>query len=91
MTEAIRDIHSTSTSKSQKKGIKAEPDEDMPSFGTSELLSLVRRGARTLANQEIDVNEMLSWDWNTMLNKCKNQAVDGSTGEIKEETESTLR
>ena len=57
----------------------------MPQLVTSELMSLVRRGAQTLAHPEIDVNEMLNWDWETMLDKCKESCVPQGIGK-----ESTL-
>ncbi len=47
----------------------------MPQLGTSELMSLVRRGAQTLAHPEIDVNEMLNWNWETMLEECKESSA----------------
>lgn len=73
----MRDIHTSSGSKSsKKKGVKAETDDEMPQLGTTELMSLVRRGAQTLAHPEIDVNEMLEWDWETMLSKCKENSAD---------------
>lgn len=45
-------------------------------MGTSELMSLVRRGAQALAHREIDVNEMLGWDWETTLSECKHKSFE---------------
>lgn len=42
----------------------------------SQLMTLVRRGAQALAHPEIDVNDMLKWDWETMLQKCKDKPAD---------------
>ena len=39
-------------------------------------MSLVRRGAQALAHPELDVNEMLKWDWEMMLEKCKDKPAD---------------
>ncbi|KAI9842493.1 MAG: hypothetical protein M1837_007086 [Sclerophora amabilis] len=70
VTESMRDIHTSNRGKS-KKGGKASVEEEMPQLGTGELKSLMRRGAQTLTRPEIDVNEMINWDWETMLEKCK--------------------
>ncbi|KAI9827169.1 MAG: hypothetical protein M1832_005305 [Thelocarpon impressellum] len=75
VTESMRDIH-TGGGKSGKRGGKAKAEDDMPHLDTGALMSMVRRGAQTLARPQIDVNEMLNWDWATMLEKCKDQAAD---------------
>jgi SWI/SNF-related matrix-associated actin-dependent regulator of chromatin subfamily A member 5 len=49
---------------------------DAPEMNTSQLKSLVRRGAQTLSHPEIDVTEMLSWDLETMLKKCRDKPAD---------------
>ena len=75
VTENMRDIHSLIPS--QKKGpgglSASVADDDMPQLNTGQLMSLVRRGARALAHPELDVNEMLGWDWPTMIEKCVNK------------------
>ena len=78
VTESMRDIHSNSAAKTKKGpgGRVIEADEDVPQLGTSELMSLVRRGAQTLAHPELDVNEMMGWDFSTMLEKCKDNPAD---------------
>lgn len=97
VTESMRDLHSQSASKVKKKGpggrVK-EGDEEMPSLGTGELMSIMRRGAQTLARPELDINEMLGWDWATMLDKCKDKPADIHVAEqtqagasVKEEDE----
>ena len=97
VTETMRDLHFSETPKENKRdsmpGEKGA-DGEMPQLGTNELISLVRRGAQTLAHPELDVNEMLSWDWNTMLQRCKDQPADvsvakdsGSKHSSKEEEE----
>ncbi|OAG09684.1 uncharacterized protein CC84DRAFT_1137534 [Paraphaeosphaeria sporulosa] len=52
---------------------------DAPEMSTSQLKSLVRRGAQTLSHPEIDVTEMLSWDLETMLQKCRDKPADPQT------------
>ena len=91
VTESMRDIHSKSHTK--KKRI-TESTDDMPQLGTTELMSLVRRGAQALSHPEIDVNEMLNWDWETTLEKCKDKPSDihisedtKVVDEVKEEDE----
>lgn len=79
VTESMRDIHLQSASKKKKgpggKVVEAAED-DMPQLDTTQLMSLVRRGAQALTRPELDVNEMLSWDFSTMLEKCKDQPAD---------------
>lgn len=63
---------------------------EAPDMNTSQLKSLVRRGAQTLSHPEIDVTEMLSWDLDTMLQKCRDKPADPhqiseNGGEVDEE------
>ena len=77
VTESMRNIHASAASK--KRGPKVASgaaDDDMPQLDTSQLMSLVRRGAQALSHPEINVNEMMSWDWSTMLAMCKDKPVD---------------
>ena len=78
VTESMRDIHFNSAPKTKKGpgGRIIESEEDMPQLGTTELMSLVRRGAQTLAHPEIDVNEMMGWDFSKMLEQCKDKPLD---------------
>ena len=96
VTESMRDIHSSPAqkSKSKKRGRESAADEDMPQLDTSQLMSLVRRGAQALSHSELDVDEMLNWDWLTMLEKCKDKPADIHVSEqtqsnttVKEEDE----
>lgn len=79
VTESMRDIHAQSPSNLKKKGSinhANKSDDDMPQLDTGQLMSLVRRGAQALAHPEIDVNELLGWDWPTMLENCKDKPAD---------------
>lgn len=98
VTESMRDIHTQPPPKLKKKGpvgrVSAAADDDIPQLDTSQLMSLVRRGAQALAHPELDVNEMLGWDWPTMLEKCKDKPADVHVSEqtkadcnLKEEDE----
>ncbi|KAG9229328.1 ISWI chromatin-remodeling complex ATPase ISW2 [Amylocarpus encephaloides] len=77
VTEAMQDIHTKfGAAKGRQKGRPSEVDENMPQLSTGELMTLVRRGASAISRPEIDVNEMLSWDWETTVLKCKDQPAD---------------
>ncbi|MCJ1433349.1 hypothetical protein MMC27_002709 [Xylographa pallens] len=78
VTESMRDIHSTpETGRSKQRGRPGiTADEDAPKLNTSQLMSLVRRGAQALSHPEIDVDDMVSWDFETMLEKCKDKPSD---------------
>ncbi len=76
VTEAMQDIHTKfGAGKKSKKG-PAKDDDSMPQLNTNQLMTLVRRGASAISRPEIDVNEMLSWDWETTVAKCKDQPAD---------------
>ncbi|KAF2813072.1 uncharacterized protein BDZ99DRAFT_507176 [Mytilinidion resinicola] len=77
ITESMRTIHGDRTQKAKKKKGRVESNEDdAPMLDTSQLMSLVRRGAQTLSHPEIDVTEMLSWDFATMIEKCRDKPLD---------------
>ena len=77
VTEAIKDIYTKfGSSKTSKKGRPAAGDDDMPHLSTGQLMQLVRRSASATPRPEIDVSEILSWDWETTVAKCKDQPVD---------------
>ncbi|KAI9789843.1 MAG: hypothetical protein M1816_005760 [Peltula sp. TS41687] len=88
VTESIREIHTDPSTKGKRARVGAESNEDLPQLGTGELMSLVRRGAQALSREEIDINEMLNWDWETMLGQCKDKAADpGTTQEVQQDDE----
>ena len=72
ITESMRNIHGDDTP------VKAAATDDMPQMDTTQLKTLIRRGAQTLSHPDIDVTEMLSWDLETMLAKCSEKGVDAS-------------
>jgi SNF2 family DNA or RNA helicase len=76
ITESMQTIHGDSAqSKKKKRGPEANTD-DMPQLDTSQLMSLVRRGAQTLSHPQIDVTEMLNWDFDTVIEKCRDKPLD---------------
>jgi hypothetical protein len=72
ITESMRNIHGDGT----KSRGHAASTEDMPQMDTTQLKSLVRRGAQTLSHPEINVTEMLNWNLDTMLHKCRDKPSD---------------
>ncbi|KAF2268714.1 hypothetical protein CC78DRAFT_612973 [Lojkania enalia] len=72
ITESMRNIHG----RAGKINVSSAIEEEMPQLSISQLKSLVRRGAQTLSHPEIDVTEMLSWDLDTMLEKCQDKGLD---------------
>lgn len=78
ITESSRNLHTAdSQDKKRKRGPRTNAmDDDAPQLGTSELKTLLRRGAQTLSAPAVDVTEMLSWDWQTTLEKCKDRPND---------------
>ena len=77
ITESMRNIHSSADGSRKRKRESNNAFEDAPQLDATSLKSLIRRGAQTLARPEVDVTEMLSWDWDTTLEKCKDKPVDG--------------
>jgi SWI/SNF-related matrix-associated actin-dependent regulator of chromatin subfamily A member 5 len=62
VTEAMEDIHTKFGSGGKaKKGRPQESDDSMPQLSTSQLMSLVRRGASAISRPEINIGEMDSW------------------------------
>jgi len=85
ITESMRNIHSEEGRKRKRDwGSEAVEDEDQPQMSTSSLKTLLRRGAQTLVRPEIDVTEMLSWDWQTTLDKCKDKPLDPEVADVDE-------
>ena len=71
-----------------KKGpggrVVSNADDDMPQLSTNQLMSLVRRGTQALTHPELSADEMLGWDWATMLEKCKDRPADYSVNQGNE-------
>ncbi|KAJ6259418.1 hypothetical protein Dda_6320 [Drechslerella dactyloides] len=88
VTEQMRDIHSAAGRKplGGSSGV-ADEEDDAPKFTMNQLMMLVRRGAQAIARPEIDPKEMMGWDWETMLEKCKNYNVVDHDGEGQEKDE----
>lgn len=76
VTESMQDIHTKAGRYKKGPGGRAVADDDVPQLNTGQLMALVRRGASALSKPEVDVNEMLSWDWETTVAKCKDQPAD---------------
>lgn len=78
ITESMRNVHSAEDEgKKRKRGPSNSAfEEDTPQLDTNSLKSLIRRGAQTLTRPEVNVTEMLGWDWETTLEKCKDKPID---------------
>jgi SWI/SNF-related matrix-associated actin-dependent regulator of chromatin subfamily A member 5 len=91
ITESMRNIHSSlQPTKTQKGpgGREAAVDEDMPQMDATQLKTLVRRGAQTLSHPDIDATEMVSWDLDTMMEKCRDKPADAVlTGAVQSEAD----
>ncbi|EMD70017.1 hypothetical protein COCSADRAFT_216202 [Bipolaris sorokiniana ND90Pr] len=75
ITESMQNVHGKQAVAKRSAG-RPSIDEDMPQMDTSQLMTLVRRGAQTLSHPEIDVKEMVSWDLDTMIKKCRDQSAE---------------
>lgn len=84
ITESMQNLHSKETSAKTKTRGRPSLTEDMPQMDTSQLKTLVRRGAQTLSHPEIDVKEMASWDLETMMAKCRDTPADVVSSEMSE-------
>jgi len=78
VTEAMQDIHTKAGKAKKGPGgrILDTVEDEMPQLSTGQLMSLVRRGTSALSRPEVDVKEMVSWDWETTVAKCKDQPAD---------------
>ena len=74
ITESMQSVHGKQAPET-KKG-RPSLSEDLPQMDTTQLKTLVRRGAQTLSHPEIDVKEMVSWDLETMMAKCRDKPAD---------------
>ena len=83
VTESMRDVHTPASKLKKGPGgrVVAAADDDMPQLDTSQLMSLVRRGAQALTHPELDINDMVNWNWTTMLEKCKDKPADINVSE----------
>jgi SWI/SNF-related matrix-associated actin-dependent regulator of chromatin subfamily A member 5 len=85
ITESMKNIHSeqAATPAKTKDRTAGRPSlgDDMPQMDTSQLKTLVRRGAQTLSHPDIDATEMVSWDLDTMMEKCRDKPADATLSE----------
>lgn len=76
ITESMKSVYGTPA-----KRKRTNAAEDRPHLDVSQLKTLIRRGAQTLSHPEIDVTEMLSWDVDTILDKCRDKPSDPQVGD----------
>ncbi|KAF2645967.1 ISWI chromatin-remodeling complex ATPase ISW2 [Massarina eburnea CBS 473.64] len=72
ITESMKSVHGGQSTTNGPSSLA----EDTPEMSTNQLKSLLRRGAQTLSHPEIDVTDMLSWDLETMIEKCRDKPTD---------------
>lgn len=84
ITESMQNLHSKEIPAKAKTKTRGRPSQadDMPQMDTSQLKTLVRRGAQTLSHPEINANEMVSWDLETMMTKCRDKPADTINSEL---------
>lgn len=75
VTESMRNLHTAGTAvvgmKRKHSSIDGCSEADEPSLSAGELKTLLRKGAHTLIREDVDLDEMLAWDFDTMVDKCK--------------------
>jgi SWI/SNF-related matrix-associated actin-dependent regulator of chromatin subfamily A member 5 len=78
VTEDMESIHATTQSDKKKgNGLSDSLEQEKAILGgTTQLKSLIRRGAQTLAHEAISIDEMQSWDVETLLSRCREQSDD---------------
>jgi SWI/SNF-related matrix-associated actin-dependent regulator of chromatin subfamily A member 5 len=78
VTEDMESIHATSNKdKKKRNGVSDSLEQEKAILGgTTQLKSLIRRGAQTLAHESISIDEMQSWDLETVLSRCREQSDD---------------
>ncbi|KAJ9644614.1 hypothetical protein H2199_003577 [Coniosporium tulheliwenetii] len=81
ITESMQNNYGTPTKSNKGRKTAEGVSDDVPQLGTTQLMSLVRRGAQTLSHPEIDATEMLSWDLPTILEKCRDKPSDPHVSE----------
>lgn len=82
ITESMRNNYSPKNQgKKRKRGPSNGADADGPQLDTDSLKSLIRRGAQTLSRPAVDVTEMLNWNWQTVLEKCKDNPLDSNAAD----------
>lgn len=81
ITESMRNIHGDDVT---KVGPSVSDTDDAPTISTTQLKTLVRRGAQTLSHPEIDVNDMISWDLDTMMQHCTDQGVEPPVADARD-------
>nr|XP_023907870.1 ISWI chromatin-remodeling complex ATPase CHR17-like [Quercus suber]POF16274.1 lymphocyte-specific helicase [Quercus suber] len=85
ITESMRNIHSAAgqLNPGQKRKRLSRNEaavDEPPQLGTSQLMTLIRKGAQTLVRPEVDVTSMLEWNFQTMIEKCRDKPDDPVVG-----------
>ncbi|KAF7948006.1 hypothetical protein EAE96_009074 [Botrytis aclada] len=78
VTESMEDIYTQAASSKGESGIQVSNGDDgeIPEMDTTQLMTLIRRGACAISRPEVDVSKMKDWDWETTVKMCKDQTTD---------------
>ncbi|TGO34348.1 hypothetical protein BHYA_0201g00120 [Botrytis hyacinthi] len=78
VTESMEDIYTQATPPLGESQTEVSNGDDggMPEMDTTQLMTLIRRGACAISRPEVDVDKMKDWDWETTVKMCKDQATD---------------
>jgi SWI/SNF-related matrix-associated actin-dependent regulator of chromatin subfamily A member 5 len=87
ITESMRNIHSEQFKPKEKTRGRPSLADDMPQMDTSQLKTLVRRGAQALSHPDIDATEMVSWDLDTMMEKCRDKPADATSSAMQSDAD----
>jgi len=86
ITNSMKDRHTSLKRKriSDADDTMTATEDDSPQLGTSQLKSLIRRGAATLVHPEVDVADMISWNLETIIEKCKDKTTDPEASKLRQ-------
>jgi SWI/SNF-related matrix-associated actin-dependent regulator of chromatin subfamily A member 5 len=81
ITDSMQSVHDSPSRK--KKGPNANIDDEQQAVlgNFNQLKSLLRRGAQTLVHKQIDIQEMVSWDMETLLLNTRDKSGEAVTND----------
>ncbi|KAI9731356.1 MAG: hypothetical protein M1834_005261 [Cirrosporium novae-zelandiae] len=86
ITESMHDVYSAEDKTTESIRNEEGSNKEAQRLSVTELMSFVRGGTRALES-EINIEELLSWDWQTVLERCKSQSSSKALPENSEEDE----
>lgn len=70
VTESMTDIHGVPEHESSSAPINGSRDEGIEQLDMGQLRRLIKLGTRALSREEIDAQDMQTWSFETMIEKC---------------------